>query len=201
MTLQLERIRLALRRARFGIATVALAYALSVTAGIVTAHAGNAAALRSRDNLVGKAQRESVILRQHRRGNPLAAAGLDAMANAAAAGLGGLAGYCPPAGYAVAAYRGWIGGIVGVDSRHRSRLRTPYGAFYYLATLILQLIPYSLAGGAGVNLGIAAFTQTDYPGARIQWLKLPHAAIADAGWIYLVALPLFAIASLFEFLM
>lgn len=199
-----ERIRQALRNARSGIWTTALTYGVSVFVGFLMVHADNRYALDFRDKLVGKAQRESMILRQFQRGNSVTAAGLDAAGNAVAGLLSMIAGYGVPAGYAVAAYRGWIGGVVSVDSAHRSRLARPYEAFYYLVTLLLQLIPYSLAGGAGVSMGIGAFAgerRTGYQGPRMPWLRIPYEAIRDAGWIYVMSLPLFAIASLFEFLM
>ncbi len=43
--------------------------------------------------------------------------------------------------YPFIAYRGWIGGIVSIDSLHLSRLAEPQEAAYYLITLTLQLIP------------------------------------------------------------
>jgi hypothetical protein len=192
-----------LRHARFGIWTIALTYGLSVLAGLLMVHSGNRYALEFRDKLVGKAQRESVVLRQLQRGNSVAAAGMDAAGNAVAGLLSMIAGCGVPAGYGVAAYRGWIGGVVSVNAAHRSRLARPFGAFYYLVTMLLQLVPYSLAGGAGVNIGIAAFAsenRTGYQGPRIQWLRIRYEAIRDAGWIYMISLPLFAIASLFEFM-
>jgi len=201
---RLERIRRALKNARFGIWSIALAYLVGLGAGGVMVHAGYGRALDYRDKLVGAAQRESPILKQYQKANRLAAAGLDAAGNAFGGASSLLAGYCPPAGYGVAAFRGWVGGVVSVDGEHRSRLAKPYEAFYYLVTLLLQLIPYSLTGGAGVSLGIAAFAserRTGYHGARMPWLRIPYEALRDAGWIYLLALPLFAIASLFEFLM
>ncbi len=199
-----ERIGRALLHARFGIWTIALTYGLSVFSGFLMVHSGNRFALDFRDKLVGEAQRESVILRQYQQGNSLAAAGMDAAGNAVAGLLSMMAGYCVPAGYGIAAYRGWIGGIVSVDAAHRSRLARPYGAFHYLLVLLLQLLPYSLAGGAGVSIGFAAFaseSRTGYQGPRIPWLRIPYEAIRDAGWIYMVSLPLFAVASLFEFMM
>lgn len=179
-------------------------YVLSVLAGLFLVHSGNRYSLHYRDKLIGKADRESVILRQLQHGHSLTAAALDASANAFAGFLSIPAGYCPPAGYAVAAFRGWIGGIVSLDDHHRSRLATSFGAFYYLTTLLLQLIPFSLAGGAGVNLGLASFInekRSGYCGPRMPWLRIPYEAMRDAGWIYLSSLPLFAAASLFEFLM
>jgi hypothetical protein len=198
------RILQALRHAKLAIWTMALVYVLSVLVGLLLVHSGNRYSLNYRDKLIGKAYRESVISRQLQHGRSLTAAALDASANAAAGFLSIPAGYCPPAGYGVAAFRGWIGGIVSVDDNHRSRLATSFGAFYYLTTLLLQLIPFSLTGGAGVNVGIASFAnenRSGYHGPRVPWLRIPYEAMRDAGWIYLFSLPLFAVASLFEFLM
>ena len=201
---RLVRIRRALVHARLGIKTVALAYAIGVLAGLLLAHAGNGFALRFRDQLVGNTKQNSAILRQAQKGRWIAAASLDAGSNAAAALLSGMAGACVPIGYWVAGYRGWVFGVVSVNDLHQSRLNTRYGAFYYVTTLVLQLIPYALIGGAGVNLGIAIFARpawTGYQGRRVRWLRIPFEAIGDAGWICLIALPMFAIASLFEFAM
>jgi hypothetical protein len=189
-------LALALRRARFGIWTVALTYVLSVTAAAVLVHMGNRFALNYRGNLIGKAWKESTTLHQYGKGNRFTAAALDGAGNAGAGIASMLAGYCPPAGYVVTMMRGWVGGVVAVDDQHRSRL-----GFYYLTTLLLQLLPYSLVGGAGVSAGIASFSKNSiYTGARVPFLSLPYEAMADAGWICLLSLPLFAIASLFEFL-
>ena len=75
-------------------------------------------------------------------------------------------------------------------------------AVIFVILLMLQLIPYSLAGGAGVTLGFAALTRRGrivYPGRRVRWLLIPYEALGDACRIYVVSLPLFAIASVFEF--
>jgi hypothetical protein len=199
-----DRIRRALTHARLGIVTVALAYAIGLFAGGLMVHAHNRFALRYRDRLVGDAWKSSPTLAQYQKGHRVIAASLDSGGNAAAGLLSLIAGYGVPAGYWVAGYRGWVGGVVSVDENHRSRLSTRYEAFYYLTTLLLQLIPYTLAGGAGVNLGIAAFAKprwTGYTGRRVPWLMIPFEAIGDAAWIYLIALPMFVGASLFEFLM
>jgi hypothetical protein len=186
-----------------GIGTIALTYVISVLIGLGLVHSGNSVALSYRDRLVGTAQKESAILSNLEKGNRLRAAGLDAAGNTAAGALSLVAGYFPPTGYGMAAFRGWIGGIVSVDDAHHSRLGSPRECFYYLTTLILQLIPYSLAGGAGVSLGIATFSRwgrSVYPGERVRWLLIPYEALGDAGWIFLVAVPVFGIASGFEFL-
>jgi hypothetical protein len=198
-----ERIGRAFRRSRLGIGTIALTYVISVVVGLSLVHAGNRFALSYRDRLVGRAVQESSILRNLEKGNRLRAAGLDSAGNIFAGAVSLVVGYFPPTGYGMAAFRGWIGGIVSVDGEHHSRLGAPRECFYYLTTLILQLIPYSLAGGAGVSLGIATFSRRGrsvYPGGRVRWLLIPYEALGDAGWIFLVAVPLFAVASGFEFL-
>ena len=145
------RVKVALFRARLGIATVALAYTVGLLAGGVMVHTHNGFALRYRDGLIRNAQQTSPILAQLEKGNRFTAACLDASGNSAAGLLSVIAGYGVPAAYWIAGSRGWVGGVVSVDDAHHSRLNNPHEAFYYLVTLILQLIPYTLAGGAGSN--------------------------------------------------
>ncbi len=100
--------------------------------------------------------------------------------------------------YPFIAYRGWVGGIVSIDDNHASRLADPNEAGYYLLTLLLQLIPYTLAGGMGVNLGIASFRPRPfYQGEN--WHGLSKEAIRDVLRVYVVIVPLFLVASLWEF--
>ena len=133
---------------------MALTYALGVTIGMAMVHAGNEFALAHRDNLVARARANDPSLRALREGNRWSAAlwdfGRNLLLGAVPNTIGGLSLVVP---YPVAAYRGWVGGIVSVNNGHVSRLADPMEAAYYLLALILQLIPYSLAGGAGVNLG------------------------------------------------
>jgi uncharacterized membrane protein SpoIIM required for sporulation len=64
---------------------------------------------------------------------------------------------------------------------------------------VLQIIPYSITGGAGVNMGLAFLKpRPEYQGKK--WLGIPAEAIRDVLRIYLVAAPLFLMASLWEFL-
>jgi uncharacterized membrane protein SpoIIM required for sporulation len=88
---------------------------------------------------------------------------------------------------------------VSVDARHQSRLHDPAERLYYLVTLALQLVPYTLAGGAGVQAGLAYLRRARRPGPR--WLGLPRHAVIDVAWIYVLIVPLFFVASLWEFLM
>jgi hypothetical protein len=193
----------ALRRARGPVVWIGLTYLLGVVAGTVMVHSGDAFALRYRDDLVGTALTtdQAAIALAH--GLPLRAALVDFAGNL---GLGavpstimGLAVVLP---FPLAAYRGWVGGIVSVDSRHESRLRPPHERAYYIGVLVLQLVPYSLAGGAGVRLGLAFLFPAGryrYPSAE-RWLGLPAEGVRDVLWVYGVVVPLFLVASLVEFL-
>jgi hypothetical protein len=193
------RIALALRRARFGILTMGLAYGIGVTIGVVMVHSDNSFALNYRDKIVSNAQKSSPILKQLDQGQPMRAAALDCAGNLTGASATALAGYWAPGPFPIALYRGWIGGIVSVNGKHRSRLSRFASGFYYVCTILLQLLPYSLLGGAGVNLGLARAKPVGvYAGPR--FLGLPKEALRDAGWIFALCVPLFAVASAFEFL-
>jgi hypothetical protein len=190
-------IRRALHRARFAILTMSAANLIGLFAGMIMVHSGNRFALDYRDRIVGQASDTSPILKSFRQGNRSMAAVLDAGANLMAAVPTSLAGYWAPGPFPIALFRGWIGGIVSVDRQHRSRLAGAE-AVYYLTVLVLQLIPYILAVGAGVNLGLArARPIGDYAGPKL--LGVPQESIRDAGRIYLLVVPLFALASAFEF--
>lgn len=190
-----------LTRARWWVLSFALVYAISVATGAVMVHSGNSMALATRDRIVGQARQSNPASLSLQRGQRLEAALWDFSANLFLGAVPNtVAGLAVVPAYPIAAHRGWIGGIVSVDGEHRSRLADPREAFYYLLTLILQLIPYSLAGGAGVNLGIAYFrTVARYQGKA--WLLAPpREGVLDVLRIYLVIVPLFLIASLWEFL-
>lgn len=188
----------AIARARVAILTIAATYALSVTLGIVMVDLGSTFALERRDAIVGSAQTGEVLVAD-RDGDHLRAALLDFAQNL---GLGGVTSTVLGIGvvlaYPVVAYRGWVGGIVSVDAKHESRLGDPARAIYYLVTLVLQLIPYSVAGGMGVYLGVGSWRAMRRPVDA--WLGLPKDRLRDVALAYLVIAPLFLIASLFEFL-
>ena len=187
----------ALHRARIAIITVAITYLIAVSAGMVMVHTGNEWAITYRDHIVSRAQSSPTIIAL-KQNNRLRAAILDFGGNLYGAivdTLGGLGVVFP---YPFIAYRGWIGGIVSIDSSHVSRLTEPKEATYYLITLTLQLIPYVLSGGAGVNTGLSLYRpKSFYQGEK--WLGIPKEAIRDAFRIYLLVVPLFLLASLWEF--
>jgi uncharacterized membrane protein SpoIIM required for sporulation len=187
----------AFQRARIPILTVAFTSMIAVLTGIFMVHSGNEWAIAYRDRIVSAAQSSpiTIALKQDDR---LRAAVLDFLGNlyvTIANTLGGLGVLLP---YPIIAYRGWIGGIVSIDSSHVSRFAETREAVYYLVTLTLQLIPYVLAGGAGVNMGLAYFRpRAFYQGDK--WLGIPKEAIRDTLRIYLIVVPLLFVASLWEF--
>jgi uncharacterized membrane protein SpoIIM required for sporulation len=79
-------------------------------------------------------------------------------------------------------------------------LARPLTAAYYFLTLILQLTGYSLAGGAGVNLGVSMFRpRTFYQGSK--WPgNFPREAVRDVLRIYVLVIPVLGIGSFWEFL-
>ncbi|HEX7615379.1 MAG TPA: hypothetical protein VF554_08870 [Thermoanaerobaculia bacterium] len=192
----------ALKRAQGPIAWIAATHLLGVAAGAAMVHTGNAPALRYRDGIVGTAAASDTVVALNR-GLPLRAAFLDFIGNL---GLGavpstvmGLAVALP---FPMAAYRGWIGGVVSVDGEHRSRLRSGGQRWYYLGVVFLQLLPYSLAGGTGVRLGLAFLRPKGafgYPDSA-KWMGLPADGVRDVLRIYAMVVPLFLVASLVEFL-
>jgi len=192
-------ILLALRRARVGITIVAATYFLSVTTGIAMAHLGNPFALSYRDSLVAKAHRADPASLADDRGDHATAAAFDFSRNLGLAAIpetmGGLTFVLP---VALAAYRGWVGGIVSVDRTHRSRLRKPRTATYYLVTMILQLTAFTLASGAGLHLGWS-YIKRRGPFVGPSWFRLPAPALQDVAWLYVLIVPLFALGSLWEF--
>ena len=190
-----------IQRARIAILSIALTYFAAVVIGMVMAHSGVPLALNARDSIVGQAYSGSdATINAMQNGQPLLAALSDFSGNlfigAVPSTITGLGIIFP---YPLAAFRGWIGGIVVVDGNHLSRLAQPGEAVYYLVTLLLQLIPYSLAGGAGVHLGLAYYRSHSRSPA-LRWYALPLPELLDAARIYLLVVPLFLIASLWEFL-
>ena len=197
----MSNIFLVLRRSRFHILTFGLVYLLTVLGGALMVHQGSRLALNTRDKLVAKARGNDRASIAYAKGKRFEAALWDFGQNVAIGAvpqtLMGLTVVTP---YAIAAYRGWIGGIVSVDGQHQSRLRKWKKAAYYILTLLLQLIPYSLTGGVGVKLGLSYFrADPAYMNSR-KVMGYPVEALKDVARVYAVAVPLFLIASLWEFL-
>ena len=189
----------AIGRSKVAVLTIAATYAVSIVVGIVMASSGSAVALERRDQIVGAAQSSGSLVAL-RGGEPVRAALLDFASNLVLGGVTStILGVAVIGVFPIVAYRGWVGGIVSVDSRHQSRLGDPARAGYYLLTLLLQLIPYSIAGGVGVRLGIDAWRALRTPRPDT-WLGLPKDTLGDVARAYVVVAPLFLVAALWEFL-
>jgi hypothetical protein len=193
-------IAAALARARTGVLVIGATYAITVTAGILMAHAGNGMALRFRDALVAKAHRTDPSARANDAGAHVAAAAIDFSRNLFMAAipetLGGLTIVMP---VGLAAYRGWVGGIVSVDGHHQSRLRRLGSAAYYVTVMALQLTAFTLAGGVGVHLGLSFYRRRG-PFVGPAWFRLPAPALRDVALLYVLIVPIFALGSAIEFL-
>jgi hypothetical protein len=187
-------------RARWPIAASGATYLAFLLLGIALATSGWGPAVSQRDSIVKGAQ-TSPIQTQYGQGNRLTAALLDFGANAALGAIPtSIIGLTVIGPFPIAAYRGWVGGIVSIDSRHRSRLATPSGATYYVVTIILQLIGYVLTMGAGVHVGWTAWKiRNDSSIRSIAGIRIPWSALSDAGYLYVIAMPAFLIGSLWEF--
>ena len=189
----------AIGRSKVAIISIAATYAISILVGVAMVSSGTAVALDRRDQIVGAAQSDASLVAL-RAGEPVRAALLDFASNLVLGGVTStILGVSVVGVYPIVAYRGWVGGIVSVDSRHQSRLGDPSEAGYYLMTLLLQLIPYSIAGGVGVQLGVDAWRAVRRP-RRDVWLGLPTDRLRDIAQAYVLIVPLFLVAALFEFL-
>jgi hypothetical protein len=193
------RLRCAWRRTRWHILAFFVLHLTAVLIGAVMVHRGDAFALERRDAIVGAARASNPATRAFAAGDRPRAALLDAGENLLRGALPlTVAGPSVVVPYALAAYRGWVGGVVAVDGQHRSRLREPRRAAYYLVTLLLQLVPYSVAGGAGVNIGWRFLRARGRPTGPT-WLGFPREPILDAAVLYALVMPLFLLASAWEF--
>jgi len=191
----------AISRARWSIITIAATYAVSILVGIVMVHTGNSYALNRRDQIVNQANQQSATMQAANRGQDLRAALSDFAGNLFVGAVPKtISGFTVVFPYPLVAYQGWVGGIVSVRGDHTSRFNDSRPAFYYLLTLLLQIIPYSLAVGAGVNAGIACFRPATYYQGEKWFGFYPKEALRDILRIYTLVPLLFLLASLWEFL-
>ena len=197
----IDRIIKAILRCRPFAISIFLTYVLSSSAGIIMAHAGNQFAVEQRDKTVQKALSSDKSSIAYQSGNRTTALAYDFAANLFYAAIpqtvAGLGVILP---YFSVAYQGWVGGIVSVDSAHRSRLRSIKATSYYFLVLLLQFIPFSLSIGAGVRCGVELYRHNADISWRFWRYRLPRETLGDLGYVFAVTVPLFLLASAFEFL-
>ena len=195
------RIIEAIRRCRLFALSIFVTYVLSSSVGLFMAHAGSGFALAQRDKIVRQAVSSDKASIAYRSGDRATAMFFDFAGNLFYAAIpqtvAGLGVVLP---YFSVAHQGWVGGIVSVDSAHRSRLRDIKATSYYFLVLLLQFIPYSLCIGAGVRCGVELYRRNADVGWRFWRYRLPRESLVDVGCVYAVAIPLFFVASAFEFL-
>ena len=197
----LARVAAAIRRCSWYSLSIFLTYTLSAALGVGMAHAGSRYALARRDAMVERAVTADRASIDYREGRRARAALVDAAANFALAALPQtVAGLTIVLPYLSVARQGWAGGIVSVDGAHRSRLRSARGAAYFLGTLLLQFLAFSLCIGGGVRAGVALYVSNRDVGWRFWRYRLPGAILADATCVIACSIPLFLLASCFEFL-
>jgi hypothetical protein len=196
----LDRVATSIRRsARYSL-SVFVTYVLSAMVGAAMAHAGSRVALSRRDAVVERAAGDASTV-QYRAGRRGRAALADAAANFVFAALPQtVAGLTIVLPYITVAHQGWVGGIVSVDRDHASRLRSVPGATYYLGVLLLQFLAFSLCIGGGIRCGVDLYARN----RQVQWrfwrYRLARAPVADMLYTIAASIPLFLIASAFEFL-
>ena len=165
------------------------------------AHNRNELALSCRDRIVGKSIKTEKASINYLERNYFSAAlydfGGNLFAGAIPQTIMGLGIVIP---YISVAYQGWVGGIVSVDSEHKSRLKNFKSSFYYFFVLILQFIPYSLAIGAGIKCGVDFYNTNKIHNWSFTKFRFQKASLVDIGYVYILVVPLFLLASLFEFL-
>lgn len=195
-----DRIVKAIRECAVYSLSVLVTYALAAAAGAIMAHAGSPFALSRRDAIVARAVAHDRASIDYRAGRRVRAAVEDAAANFTRAALPQtLAGLTIVLPYLTVAHQGWVGGIVSVDGRHRSRLRSARGAAYYLGVLLLQFLAFSLCIGGGIRCGVALYVQNRDVGWRFWRYRLRRSVLGDLLCVVGSSIPLFLIASSFEF--
>lgn len=164
-------------------------------------HTGNNFALSYRDKIVGHALQTDEASINYNEGNKLSAAVNDFRENLFFAAipqtLFGIAIIVP---YFSVTIQGWVAGIVSVDNNHKSRLTHFKPAFYYFLVLLLQFIPFSIAIGGGIRFGIDLYKANKKIGWLVWKYRIEKKSLYDLGYVYIPAVPLFFIASCFEFM-
>ena len=197
----IKMIFLAVKRCRIYVLSIFILYCVSCSIGIIMVHSGSTFAISYRDKIVGHALKTDKASINYQKGNHFSAAFADFYGNLLFAAVPQtLMGFSVVLPFITVPFQGWIGGIVSVDYQRQSRFDNFKSAFYYVLVLLLQYIPYSLAIGAGVKCGIDFYNNN----TKNSWLfwkfKIQRSSLVDLGYVYILVVPLFFIASCFEFI-
>ncbi len=191
----------AVKRCRIYVLTIFITYCISCFIGIVMSHNENSIALAYRDKIVGHAMETDKASVNYQKGNSFSAAMIDFGENLFLGAVPQtLMGFGIVIPYFSTSIQGWIGGIVSIDSDHNSRFKNFKSTFYYFLVLLLQFIPYSLAIGAGIKCGVDFYNNNKINSWLIWKYKIQKSSLVDLGLIYILVVPLFFIASCFEFI-
>jgi hypothetical protein len=186
-------------RCKKWVISIFIVYCFSSAIGILMVHLNNQFTLSYRDKIVGNATKNDKASINYNTGNKFKAVLFDFGGNLIiGSGVQTLLGLSIVFPYCTTMYQGWVGGIVSVDNNHNSRLNKPKAAFYYFIVLLLQFIPYSLTIGSGIKAGIETYKANKK--RTVSSYRLDNQSLYDVLRIYIIATPLFFIASCFEFL-
>jgi hypothetical protein len=164
-------------------------------------HYGNSFALSQRDKIIQFIVKNDKAALNYQSGNKFTGALYDCGENLFYAAVPqtvmGLGIVFP---YFSVAYQGWIGGIVSVNDSRQSRFDNIKSAAYYLIVAFLQFIAFSISIGAGIKCGIDLYKYNSKVSWKIWTYRIPKASLQDVGLVYMATIPLFFVASCFEFL-
>jgi len=161
-------------------------------------HKDNSFSLSYRDQIVENAVSQDKASINYNSGNRFNAALIDFGGNLSGSVIQTITGLSVVIPFLMVSYQGWVGGIVSIDGNHQSRLNKIKSALYYFIVLVLQYIPYSLTIGSGIRLGIETY-RINKSNSLFQY-RIDKTGIRDVLNMYILAIPLFFIASCFEFL-
>jgi len=168
---------------------------------MVMVHTGNDFALSSRDKIIGEAHQTDPAAISAQSGNAGSAVIRDWWENVIYAALPQtVAGLSIGIPYISVACQGWVAGIVSVDDAHASRFRSITSTAYYFIVLFLQFVPFSLAIGAGIRCGVDTYRHNTQVSWKVWKYRMPAPSLKDLGIVFCTSLPLFLLASGFEFL-
>jgi hypothetical protein len=194
-------IRDAVKRCKGYSTSIFLTYCIACFIGILMSHYGNNFALSQRDKLVGSAVSSDKASLNYQSGNNFTAALFDCFGNILFSAVPQTAlgmGIVFP--YFTVTYQGWVGGIVSVDGLHQSRFKEFKSTAYYFIVLLSQFIAFSLSIGSGVKCGVETYKNNIAVGWKFWNYRIPRQSIIDIGYVYLISIPLYFLASCFEFL-